>query len=185
MPPRPSRRPPRRSQEASRSLTYKGPKTPETCFARLENARDRKNPRRLHRPQMLKQVLPGPSRMVSLRPLGRFGAIRVPSVERTFSVAVTSEAGFGCSGGPGGSLAISLPPPSNGILDLGGGGPGGGGQPDVSQAFQPPQAGVGGSHRTAPSLCPSFFLLPSASSHLHLTPFILFARSARFWRVGW
>ena len=111
--------------------------------------------------------------MVSLRPLGRFGAIRMPSVERTFSIVETSEAGFGCSGGPGGSLAISLPPPlSTGILDLGGGGPEGRGTARHLTVFSAPASGG----RRIPSHCsvplpfllpPPVCLLPPSSHSLH------------------
>ena len=117
---------------------------------------------------MLKQVLPGPSRMVSLRPLGRFGAIRVPSVERTFSVVVTSEAGFGCSGGPGGSRAISLPPPpQTGFWTSGEGGQGEGDSQTSHSLFSP---GKRGSADPVALLRPS--ALPSSSSRLPPPTFI-------------
>ena len=110
--------------------------------------------------------------MISLRPLGRSGAIRVPSVERTFSVAVTSEAGFGCSGGPGGSLAISLPPPIKLDFGLRGRGTRGRGTARHLTVFSAPASG----DRRIPSHCsvplpfllpPPVCLLPPSSHSLH------------------
>ena len=109
--------------------------------------------------------------MVSLRPLGRFGAIRVPSVERTFSIVETSEAGFGCSGGPGGSLAISLPPLKRDFGHRGRGTRGRGTARHLT-VFSAPASGG----RRIPSHCsvplpflltPPVCLLPPSSHSLH------------------